>query len=163
MTSRKTAADPAQGAGARRALSRAYDEPFLPRADAMTPYERIGGAAPVAQIVRRFYELMDTDPAYARLRAMHARDLTPMVESLTGFLTAWMGGPRDWFATRPGACMMSLHAAIPGIDRDTADQWIAAMTRAAAEAIPEDVDLRTSVLEALWRMAHGMAARAAAA
>ena len=63
-----------------------------------TPYDRIGGREVLRAIVNRFYDLMDEDPAYAGLRAMHAEDLAPMRQSLTGFLTGWSGGPRDWFA-----------------------------------------------------------------
>ena len=31
-------------------------------------------------------------------------DLLPVRVSLTQFLSAWLGGPRDWFVARPGAC-----------------------------------------------------------
>ena len=72
-----------------------------------TPYDLMGGRPVVSAMVERFYDLMDTDPAYAALRALHAPDLAPMRASLTGFLTAWLGGPRDWFDQHPGACVMS--------------------------------------------------------
>lgn len=136
-------------------------QPASGHAPAITPYERLGGRAVIARMVVRFYTAMDEDPAFAELRAMHAPDLSPMVESLTDFLVAWTGGPRDWFVKRPGTCVMSLHGAMPALNAHTADQWIAAMTRAATETILHDPDLRTALLEALWRMAHGMAARAA--
>ena len=60
-----------------------------------TPFEAIGGASTVRLIVNRFYDLMDTDSAYAELREIHAPDLTPMRRSLAGFLDGWLGGPRD--------------------------------------------------------------------
>ncbi len=60
-------------------------------------------------IVDRFYDLMDNDPAYAELRAMHAPDLTRMRGELARFLAGWAGGPRDWFEDNPGRCMMSVH------------------------------------------------------
>jgi len=56
---------------------------------AATPFERIGGTEILRRIVDRFYDLMDSDPDYADLRAMHATDLGPMRDSLTGFLTGW--------------------------------------------------------------------------
>ena len=77
-----------------------------------TPYDLIGGAPVIRRIVDRFYDLMDQDPAYAELRALHAPDLGPMRHSLSGFLNAWAGGPRDWFEENPGKCMMSAHKGI---------------------------------------------------
>lgn len=112
-----------------------------------TPYERLGGRAVIEAIAERFYDLMDSDPAYADLRAMHAADLGPMRQSLAGFLTGWSGGPRDWFAS--GKCMMSLHRGLP-IARATADQWADAMRRAIADVAPQDrvmADAMAGVLE----------------
>jgi hemoglobin len=96
---------------------------------ARTPFDMIGGTAPIRAIVDRFYDLLDTDPGYAELRALHAADLTPMRASLTGFLAAWMGGPRDWFEEKPGRCMMSAHRGID-ISPAVAGQWADAMRAA---------------------------------
>lgn len=122
-----------------------------------TPFETIGGGAMVRRLVDTFYDLMDTDPAYARLRALHASDLTAMRDSLAGFLMGWLGGPRDWFATHPGVCMMSLHRALP-IDAELAAQWTSAMGRALAGA-NVDPDLVEALREAFGRMAGGMTTR----
>ncbi|OXE36009.1 MAG: globin [Phenylobacterium zucineum] len=94
-----------------------------------SPFNAIGGAPVVRQIVHRFYDLMESDPSYADLRAIHAPDLTPMRASLAGFLDGWLGGPRDWFEAHPGQCMMSMHAAVP-VSTDTARQWVEVMGRA---------------------------------
>lgn len=96
---------------------------------ARTPYDMIGGAGPIREIVDRFYDLLEADAVYAELRALHAPDLTPMRSSLTSFLAAWMGGPRNWFEERPGRCMMSAHKGVP-ITSATARQWTDAMRRA---------------------------------
>jgi hemoglobin len=96
---------------------------------ARTPYDMIGGTAPIREIVDLFYDLMEQDPAYAELRALHAADLAPMRDSLTGFLAAWMGGPRDWFEQRPGKCLISAHKGVT-ITPATARQWAEAMRRA---------------------------------
>lgn len=125
-----------------------------------TPYELIGGAEVVRKIVDRFYDLMDEEPAYGRLRAMHATDLTPMRSSLSGFLNAWLGGPRDWFAEHPGVCVMSAHARLD-VDAETAEQWVDAMRRAIYESTVE-ADLGARMSEALTSMARGMIRRAAA-
>jgi len=108
------------------------------------------------RIVNRFYDLMEEDPAYARLRALHAADLSPMRRSLAGFLTGWAGDPRDWFEENPDKCMMSMHAAFP-IDRDTAGQWADAMERAINECDPEDHDVARLISERLGTIARAMA------
>lgn len=121
-----------------------------------TPYDQIGGGERVAAIVRRFYDLMDEDPNYAGLRAMHAADLAPMRASLTGFLTAWLGGPRDWFTQRPGTCVMSMHRAMP-ITPDLARQWIEAMERAVAADPCISPEMAETISQALGRMGRAMA------
>ncbi|MCW1428993.1 group II truncated hemoglobin [Novosphingobium sp. JCM 18896] len=120
----------------------------------LTAYDRLGGQPVVRRIVDRFYDLMEADPAYAELRAMHAPDLTPMRASLTGFLTAWLGGPRDWFEERPGLCMMSAHRGVT-MTEPTARQWADAMTRAVQDA-EADPELAAKMAEALAGMALNM-------
>lgn len=119
---------------------------------ALSPFERFGGPVAVRALVDHFYDLMHSDPAYARLRAIHAQDLTPMRQSLTGFLTGWMGGPRDWFGQ--GKCVMSAHSSIP-IDSGLRDQWLAAMRAALAQA-PIEADLRTLLDDGFARAAGAM-------
>lgn len=121
----------------------------------LTPYELVGGKAVVRRMVDRFYDLMDADPAFADLRALHAPDLHPMRDSLTGFLAAWLGGPRDWFDQRPGRCMMSAHRNVP-ISEASARQWAEAMTCSVRECVA-DAGLAEKMAEALSAMALGMA------
>lgn len=122
-----------------------------------TPFERIGGAAPVRALAERFYALIDRDPVYAELRAAHGPDLAPIAASLAGFLSAWLGGPRDWFGERPGMCIMRMHR-----QRDFAPalamQWSAAMRTALAADPAIDAELAAQIGDALARMAHAMAA-----
>lgn len=119
-----------------------------------TPFEMVGGAGAVRAIVDRFYDLMEQDHRFVELRALHAPDLAPMRESLAGFLNAWLGGPRDWFAQRPGACIMSAHKKIE-IGEKAAGQWIDAMTQAISEA-GLDSHLGARMAEALAGMARAM-------
>jgi len=123
---------------------------------AASPYERLGGMAVLQRITDRFYDLMDQDPAYTALRAMHAADLGPMRASLPMFLAGWSGGPRDWWETNPGKCMMSMHAPF-AINRETAAQWADAMRQAIADSTPEDAEISASLCDVLSRMALGMA------
>ena len=80
---------------------------------------------------------------------------TNIIESLAGFLNAWLGGPSDWFVEHPGVCMMSAHARLP-ITRETADQWADAMRRAIT-ASPVEPVIAGKMAEALGAMAQGMA------
>lgn len=121
-----------------------------------TPYYRLGGAPVFEAICNRFYDLMDEDPRYAELRAMHAPDLAPMREALPQFLAGWAGGPRDWFEAIPGRCMMSVHKSLT-IDRAAAEQWGDAMKRAVADVAPEPADMAQAMGEVLADLARGMA------
>ncbi len=120
-----------------------------------TPFLALGGEPAIRRIVDRFYDLMDSEPAFADLRVMHAADLAPMRDSLSGWLVAWTGGPRDWFTANPGKCVMSAHRWL-GVSRKTAAQWVEAMTRAIADGGPEDAALGGMMAERLEMMARAM-------
>ena len=125
------------------------------RSERNTPFYRLGGHRTMRAIVERFYDLMQRDPAYAELRAMHAPDLGPMRESLALFLAGWSGGPRDWFEQNPGKCMMSAHKGLV-INREVAAQWAEAMTRAIEDAGIADVELSRAMAGVLGDLARGM-------
>lgn len=119
-------------------------------------YDRIGGFATLRRITDRFYDLMEQDPAYAALRAMHAPDLTTMRASLPSFLAGWSGGPRDWWEANPGKCMVSMHAPF-AIDQHIAGQWADAMRRAVFDSAPAEDPITEALADVLSRMALGMA------
>jgi hemoglobin len=123
---------------------------------ATSPFERVGGHPVLRAITDRFYDLMDQDPAYAELRAMHAADLSEMRASLPLFLAGWAGGPRDWFEANPGKCMMSAHGSFR-INQATAAQWSEAMRRALADTEVADREIADAMADVLDRMAKGMA------
>lgn len=120
-----------------------------------TAFDLVGGAPAVRSVVDRFYDLMDADADYVELRSLHAADLAPMRASLTGFLTAWLGGPRDWFDERPGRCMMSAHRGV-AITETSARQWADAMNRAVLDRV-EDREFAQNLAQALASMALSMA------
>lgn len=119
------------------------------------PFYKLGGAPTFQAIANRFYDLMDQDPAYAELRAIHAEDLGPMRESLPKFLAGWAGGPRDWFEANPGRCMMSVHKPFT-ISKQLAGQWGEAMERAVADIAPEPADMAKAMGQVLGDLARGM-------
>lgn len=132
-----------------------------PDAPVLTPFNQIGGAPAIARVVDRFYDLMEAEPRFAELRALHAGDLAPMRASLAGFLTGWAGGPRDWFDANPGKCMMSMHGGLP-ITQQTAHQWVEAMGQAFADCGLGDHPVAELMMERFGMMSQGMAANAAA-
>ncbi|WP_407672697.1 group II truncated hemoglobin [Novosphingobium organovorum] len=125
-----------------------------------TPYYMLGGMPVFEAIAQRFYDLMESDPAYAELRAMHASDLTPMRQSLPQFLAGWAGGPRDWFEAHPDRCMMSIHKPFR-ITRSSAEQWAGAMQRAIADVAPEPAKVASAMGEVLADLCAAMAVRPA--
>lgn len=120
-----------------------------------TPYDLLGGRPVIDCIVNRFYDLMESEPAYAELRALHAQNLLPMRESLASFLSGWSGGPRDWFENNPGKCMSSAHKHVT-MTRQTAQQWAEAMDRAIKECGPDNVELGEAMADMLGQLARSM-------
>lgn len=107
----------------------------------------------IERITHRFYDLMDREPAYAELRAMHAPDLAPMRLSLALFLAGWSGGPRDWFDQNPGKCMVSAHKGFD-ITPEAAVQWADAMGRAIDDIVGEsDPPIAKAMSQALGELA----------
>jgi hemoglobin len=104
-----------------------------------TPYEMIGGEAALRRIVNRFYDIMDSDPGAATIRAMHAADLGSMRERLFEFLSGWLGGPPLYFQ-RPGhKCIGSAHRPY-AIGEKERDEWLMCMRRAMADCgVDKDV------------------------
>lgn len=120
-----------------------------------SPFERIGGHKALRAISNRFYDLMEREPAYAKLRAVHAEDLTHMRGALASFLAGWAGGPRDWFEANPGKCMVSLHGPF-AITSELAAQWAACIQRAIRETETADAQIAEAMSDVLFRMAMGM-------
>lgn len=61
-----------------------------------THFAWIGGEVQVMALTERFYDLMDLEPGYAALRAVHGPDLSGAREKLFWFLCGWLGGPQHY-------------------------------------------------------------------
>lgn len=104
-----------------------------------TPFERLGGEPAVRALVDRFYDLMDLEPAYARLRAVHPTTLEGSRDKLHWFLCGWLGGPNHYIERfgHPRLRARHLPFAIGVVERD---QWLACMHQAMRElAIDEQL------------------------
>jgi hemoglobin len=113
-----------------------------------TPYDILGGEPAVRALVERFYDLMELDPEFARLRAVHGSTLESARERLFLFLSGWLGGP-PLYTDRFGHPMLRarhLPFAIGDLERD---QWMACMVRAMEEIeVPQHL---RAPLEAAFR------------
>jgi hemoglobin len=94
-----------------------------------TIYEMIGGDAKVRELVDRFYDLMDLEPAYAGIRKMHPTTLEGSRDKLYWFLSGWTGGP-NMFVERFGHPRLRARHLPYAIATDERDQWLRCMETA---------------------------------
>lgn len=97
-----------------------------------TPYALIGGDAGVRQLVDRFYDLMDQEPAAAEIRALHATSLKVSREKLSLYLSGWLGGPQLYVEKYGHPMLRARHLPFPIAERER-DQWLWCMDRAIEE------------------------------
>ncbi len=118
----------------------------------ITPYDLIGGEAMVRRLADRFYEIMDTDPGAARIRAMHAKDLAQIRQLLFEFLSGWLGGPPLYFQRSEHRCIMSAHRPY-AIGEAERDEWMMCMRRAMDDCALTG-EMRAVMDRAFLRMAN---------
>jgi hemoglobin len=122
-----------------------------PAAAGPTPFEALGGETPVRALVDRFYDLMDLEPQFAGLRALHPQDLAGSRDKLFWFLCGWLGGPNHYI-DRFGHPMLRARHMPYAIGISERDQWMACM-RLAMEGEGVDAELAARLGQAL----HGTA------
>jgi hemoglobin len=119
-----------------------------------TFYEVVGGEEGLRRLVTRFYEIMDSEPKAAGIRAMHKPDLSEANEKLFLFLSGWMGGPPLYVEKYGHPMLRGRHLPFP-IGESERDQWIYCMVRAM-----HDVGLEEKAMlqlgNALWGVADFM-------
>ena len=123
-----------------------------------TPYELIGGEAAVRQLVDRFYDLMDSAPEAATIRALHAKSLKASREKLFQFFSGWMGGPQ-LYVERFGHPKLRMRHFPFSIGAKERDEWLWCMGRALAEQEMPDY-VRAHLLQRLQQLADHMRNRA---
>ena len=119
-----------------------------------TAYARIGAEPGVRALVERFYDLMDLEPDYAALRAVHGPTLEDAREKLFLYLCGWLGGPQhytDRFG-HPRLRMRHMPFKIGTVERD---QWLACMDQAMGE-VGVDETLRERLRGAFYQTADWM-------
>lgn len=122
-----------------------------PGSSKATLFEMLGGVEQVRAIVERFYDIMDSDPRAAGIRAMHAPDLASAREKLFMFLTGWTGGPQLYIEQYGHPRLRMRHMPFP-IDESARDQWMYCMIKAMHDTGVEDV-----MIEKMGAALHGVA------
>lgn len=103
-----------------------------------TLYALIGGNDKLRELVDRFYDLMDLEPEFTALRAMHPPSLEGSREKLYLFLSGWSGGPDLYTPVHGHPFLRARHLpfAIGAVERD---QWLTCMLLAMRDlGYPEE-------------------------
>jgi hemoglobin len=96
-------------------------------------YKLVGGEAGLRALVERFYDLIDSAPEAAQIRALHPKSLKQSREKFFMFLSGWTGGPQLYVEKygHPRLRMRHMPFAISSTERD---QWIWCMHKALDES-----------------------------
>jgi hemoglobin len=101
-------------------------------AQAGTPFHAVGGETRVRQLVDRFYDLMDLEPAYQGIRQLHGATLDNSRDKLFWFLCGWLGGPQHYVERFGHPRLRARHLPFPIAIRER-DEWLACMQQAMRE------------------------------
>ena len=118
-----------------------------------TPYQILGDEG-IRELTCAFYDIMDTLPEAAGIRAMHADDLGPMKEKLADYLTGWMGGPPLYADKHGTVCMTEPHEPYHIGPRER-DQWLLCMDK-ALEQIGASEELVEMLKVPMFRVADAV-------
>jgi len=125
-----------------------------PHDPAPSHFESLGGEVGIRQLVDRFYDLMDSAPEAASVRALHATSLKQSREKLFLYLMGWTGGPPVYVEKygHPRLRQRHMPFAIGARERD---EWLWCMKRALAEHEVAD-DVRDVLWQRLMQLADFM-------
>lgn len=123
-------------------------------AEQTTAFERVGGEGAVRALIDRFYDLMDLEPGFRELRALHPTTLDGSRDKLHWFLCGWLGGPQH-YVERYGHPMLRARHLPFSIGIRERDQWLACMAQAMREG-GMDADLAERLEQAFFSTADWM-------
>jgi len=95
-------------------------------------FELLGGEEGIRRLVDRFYDVMDSTPEGADIRALHPPDLSTSREKLFLFLVGWSGGPPLYVEKHGHPMLRARHLPFP-IGAAEAEAWVWCMDQALDE------------------------------
>ena len=110
-----------------------------------------GGTEKIRQLVETFYDIMETDPKAAPIRAYHGKDLTQAREKLFMFLTGWTGGPQLYIERYGHPRLRARHMPF-SIGESERDQWMYCMIKAM-----QSLDINDKLMKNLAEQLYGVA------
>jgi hemoglobin len=122
-----------------------------------TPFERLGGEAPVRALVERFYDAMtELEPDLARLHPCdeQGRVSRESRDRFALFFIGWLGGPQDYIAQHGHPRLRMRHAQVP-VDAAMVTAWMRCM-RHALDASGVQGDVRAFLEARLGEVAEFM-------
>lgn len=119
-----------------------------------TAFELIGGETKLRELVDRFYDLMELEPEFAGIRAMHPASTADSRDKLFWFLCGWMGGP-DLYIQRFGHPRLRARHLPYAIASNERDQWLRCMAWAMQDVgIAEELQQR--LMQSFYQTADWM-------
>jgi hemoglobin len=122
------------------------------------PFDAAGAEQGVRALVDRFYDLMDIEPGFGALRAVHPSTLEGSRDKLYWFLCGWLGGPQH-YVDRFGHPQLRARHLPFSIGIRERDQWLACMRQAMHEVALEPA-LARHLEQAFFNTADWMRNRA---
>jgi len=117
-------------------------------------YELLGGAEKLREMVDRFYDLMELEPEFAGIRALHPTPMDGSRDKLFWFLSGWMGGPNLYIEHfgHPRLRARHLPYAISSSERD---QWLRCMAWAMQD-VGVSEELQQHLMQSFYQTADWM-------
>lgn len=98
-----------------------------------TLYELIGGETSLRTLVNRFYDIIESSPEAAQLRALHPKSLKQSREKFFMFLSGWTGGPQ-LYVEKFGHPRLRMRHAPFSIGTLERNQWVWCMHKTLDES-----------------------------
>ncbi|MBC3906430.1 group II truncated hemoglobin [Undibacterium umbellatum] len=117
-------------------------------------YELLGGADKLREMVDRFYDLMELEPEFAGIRALHPTPMDGSRDKLYWFLSGWMGGP-DLYIEQFGHPRLRARHLPYAISSSERDQWLRCMAWAMQD-IGVSEDLQQHLMQSFYQTADWM-------
>lgn len=117
-------------------------------------YDILGGEAAVRALVDRFYDLMESRPDAAAIRALHPQALAGSRDKLFKFLSGWLGGPALYVQEFGHPMLRARHLPF-SIGNAERDAWMQCMRQALEEQVADKL-LRDQLISSFQRTADHM-------